>query len=106
MSLNLQIETIQAYKCVECLEISEKAGERLYECRDCGTLFTRANSADGMSHRCPDCNRFSSKVADQSCLDCQEGEVEKITAYKCPVCAALHEGNGEALRCCEGVTSE
>jgi DNA-directed RNA polymerase subunit RPC12/RpoP len=95
------LETAQAYKCVECGEISEEAGDRLYECGDCGTTFTRENSADGMSHRCPDCSRFAAKVTDQSCVECQEGEAEEITAYKCPRCGVLYEDEEEALSCCE-----
>ena len=96
-----KIETVQVYKCMECEEISEDAGDQLYECGNCGIMFIRGNSADGASHRCPDCNKFSSKVADRSCVDCEEGEVEEITGYKCPSCETVHEDKDEARNCCQ-----
>lgn len=96
-----ELETSKAYKCDECGEIFEEVGDKLYECGDCGTKFTRDNSADGMSHRCPDCNKFSAIFSDESCVECEEGDVEEITAYKCPSCDALHEDEDEARDCCK-----
>ncbi len=75
------------YKCMECQEVSGEPGDGpLYECGDCGTKFTRNTSADGSSHRCPDCNRFSSRAADLSCGECEEGEVEEVVILECDVC--------------------
>jgi DNA-directed RNA polymerase subunit RPC12/RpoP len=36
--------------------------DALYECGDCGETFTREESADGDSNRCPSCNRFAARV--------------------------------------------
>jgi len=52
-------------------------GGPLYECSSCGTEFTREDSADGDSNRCPNCNKFGAKVADLTCPECQSGEVER-----------------------------
>ena len=95
-----EVQEVQAYQCLECNELSEDAGEALYECGDCGEKFNRDDSADGMSHRCPDCNRFSAKIADQSCGVCGQGEVEEVAVYKCPECDALHELETQAKGCC------
>jgi hypothetical protein len=45
----------------------------------------------------------SSSRTDLSCVECEEGEVEGITAYKCPSCEALHEEEDEARNCCAEV---
>jgi hypothetical protein len=50
----------------------------LYECGECGNPFSRGNSADGDSNRCPDCNRFGAKLAEFACPDCNEGELEPV----------------------------
>ena len=47
----------------------------LYECGGCGERYTRENSADGDSNRCPDCNKFGAKVADYGCPECGAGEL-------------------------------
>ena len=97
----LTVQEVVAYKCQECEAISEEVGETLYECLSCGTTFTKDNSADGVSHRCPDCNKFASKRADKSCIECSEGEVDDIGAYSCPVCDELYEEEHEARDCCK-----
>ena len=66
------------FKCLECGELADEAGDTLYECGGCCTRFTRGNSADGYGNRCPDCRKFSAKLADQSCVACEEGEVEEV----------------------------
>ena len=75
-----------AYYCPDCETISFESGGPLYECSECGTCFTRDLSADGCSHRCPDCNRFSGRIADNGCAECGAGETERISVYECPVC--------------------
>lgn len=75
------LEILNGHKCESCDEILEEGSAievPLYECGSCGTIFNRDNSADGDSHRCPDCNKFGSKVSDTSCSECQEGEVIEI----------------------------
>lgn len=67
-----------AYRCLECGEISEEAGdERLYECGVCGAVFSEADSG-GRPNQCPECNVFATKVADECCVACQQGAVEEI----------------------------
>jgi len=67
------------HQCSECehLFVEDELGdlEPLYECNDCGTVFTRSNSYDGGSHKCPDCSRFSSKLSEDGCSECGAGEV-------------------------------
>lgn len=72
----------EAFICEDCgalvpVEDAEGVGP-LYECGDCGTRYTRGTSADGESHRCPDCNKFGAKVADVGCPDCEEGELAPL----------------------------
>jgi DNA-directed RNA polymerase subunit RPC12/RpoP len=74
-------ETVTAYRCLECGEISaETAGARLYECGECGTIFNEMGSG-GRPNQCPDCKRFASKRADDCCSVCEEGEIEQIDCY-------------------------
>jgi predicted RNA-binding Zn-ribbon protein involved in translation (DUF1610 family) len=57
--------------CQSCEEVIEDP-VTLYECGECGTIFSRENSADGNSHKCPDCNRFAAKLTAHGCPDCEE----------------------------------
>ena len=84
------IELTKAYKCESCEAISDDAGPALYECGDCGSVFNRDNG-NGAGHQCPNCNKFASKVADQSCANCEEGEVEEIEAIQCACHEEWHE---------------
>jgi DNA-directed RNA polymerase subunit RPC12/RpoP len=75
------------YLCEECGESSVDANESpLYECQNCGTKFNRDNSADGGSHKCPDCNKFASKLDAVSCSLCDSGPVEEVPAIICRYC--------------------
>lgn len=71
-------ETYDAYLCDDCgAVVSEDDGSEcgpLYECPECGTRFNRDNSAND-NHQCPECNKFSSRVADHCCPECEEGEL-------------------------------
>ena len=74
-----------AWRCEGCeAEFTDEDADQgqgpLYECGECGTQFTRDNSADGDSNRCPDCNKFGAKMADLACPECGEGELEPIEA--------------------------
>jgi hypothetical protein len=83
------VEQFQEGEGLECSACEGKFTEAnkapLYECDNDG-LFNRDNSADGGSHRCPTCNKFGSKVGDQSCPICDEGPVETATVLLCPIC--------------------
>ena len=81
------MEKKTGYKCQDCDTIIDPDDGSdlevpLYECNSCGTVFNRDNSADGESHRCPDCNKFGAKLADKSCPACQEGQIEEITIQR------------------------
>ena len=66
------------YECQACEHQFNDGDEGgpLYECSRCGTTYTRDESADGDSNRCPNCNIFGAKVADLTCPECQSDEVE------------------------------
>lgn len=86
------LEAVKIYICQSCEEIipedrADEAGP-LYECGDCGTQFTRANSAND-NHQCPDCNKFASKLADRACPDCEEGALDEQDGFSCGECEAL-----------------
>lgn len=70
--------------CPSCNEVFDNIDtESLYECAECGNCFTRSNSADGYSHKCPICNKFSSKVSDFGCPYCNEElEDKEVYIYK------------------------
>jgi DNA invertase Pin-like site-specific DNA recombinase len=81
-----ELETVTAFQCAECAAIllpddTRDAGP-LYECNDCAERFTRDNSADGYSNRCPFCNKFSAKAADHACPECEAGELEELQAVE------------------------
>lgn len=79
-------EVQDGWHCLECGEYFPDDGNdvdvALYECGNCGARFNRNNSADGDSSRCPDCGKFSGKVAARSCPMCEEGEVEECEVYE------------------------
>jgi transposase-like protein len=44
-----------------------------YECGDCGDTFSREDSSDGDSNRCPNCNKFAAKCEDTAyCGECED----------------------------------
>lgn len=79
-------EAISAYRCTECQEISEESHGPVYECGSCGTTFSKEDEG---SHRCPDCNKFAGKLADDS-IDCGcNAEAEELMVYACEDCDDL-----------------
>lgn len=52
----------------------------VYECGSCGETFSQDDSADGISNRCPNDNKFSAKLSDECCPDdlveCEQVEAE------------------------------
>lgn len=77
-----EIEVKQGVKCEECEEVAEEgAGVPLYECGSCSTIF-----AGHEGNRCPDCNKFASKIGDEACAVCEQGPVEFYLYVECPLC--------------------
>ena len=91
-----------AYRCTECHEVQDESTGPIYECSECGDAFTREESIDGMSHRCPDCGRFGAKQASDS-IDCGcNAEAEEVLAYQCEACDTLVlEDEAEEHQCGE-----
>lgn len=89
-------EAVTAYRCTECQEISEDSQGPVYEC-SCGNTFSKEENG---SHRCPDCNKFAGKLADDS-LDCGcNAEAEELTVYACEGCDELvPEDEAKAHEC-------
>lgn len=58
--------------CSECNEPFEEGniGEQVYECSNCGT-----KGVGDDARRCSDCNKFTAKISDVSCPEC-ENEIE------------------------------
>lgn len=59
----------------------DDVGPPLYECGTCGT-FNRDQS-ENENHQCPSCSKFGAKVADDSCPECETGELDAgtVTVY-------------------------
>lgn len=89
---------VQLYKCRNCDEITlvdEADTITLYECGECGTVFSQENSYTGYNHQCPDCHKFSSKLTDEGCPECQEGELEETDGSQCDECDEIFEDEKE-----------
>ena len=86
------------WHCDECDAYSEETGGNLYECGECGEMFTRANSAND-NHQCPTCSRFGSKSGEQGCVECGEGAVEQLPAAECLDCGEIVEDTDEQGLC-------
>jgi predicted RNA-binding Zn-ribbon protein involved in translation (DUF1610 family) len=79
MAVIINLAEVQtAYSCTGCEDVIAEPVP-LYECGECGTIFSRDGSADGSSHRCPDCNKFAAKLTEHGCPDCEE-ECEEVKA--------------------------
>ncbi len=92
------IQAVTALRCTECEQLTLEPGGPIYECR-CGETFTREESADGESHRCPQCGLFSSLLDEESCPECGS-QVEETPAFQCRHCEELYLAESEALACC------
>ena len=97
---------INAYLCQSCQNITETPEDNLYECGNCGHRFKRNHAAAGESNRCPECNRLAAKVADYSCPDCDDGELEEILAFVCPTCESLHQQGEDQCSDTQPVTAD
>lgn len=76
-------EAKMGWHCPSCdaAGIEETSWPKMYECGTCGEVF---ESEDG-GNRCPECNRFASKIADHVCTDCHE-PVEFVSIMLCEEC--------------------
>lgn len=91
------------YKCIDCEQLWDanevQQNGPVYECQ-CGAQYSKGNSADGGdSHRCPDCNKFGSRVDkhdDHSCPECDGAMVEQADIITCPECDERIEGTVDA----------
>ncbi|MDM7940114.1 MAG: hypothetical protein QUS07_07220 [Methanothrix sp.] len=99
-------------KCPECdtlFDIQDvEATDPVYECSSCGEVFTRSNSYDGDSHKCPQCGKFGSKVEDTCCPDCEAPinvPRERIEGFQCPECEGYFEEDTDPCPNC-GHTDE
>jgi DNA-directed RNA polymerase subunit RPC12/RpoP len=93
-----ETEYITLFTCPDCGDLDPDNDEPiegpLYECGSCGTRFTRDNSADGVSHRCPDCNKFGSKVGDgEVCPQCETEELDNRDVQRCVECELIIGAN-------------
>lgn len=83
IDLTAVAEAVSAYRCTECQEIQEESHGPVYECGNCGTTFSKEDEG---SHRCPDCNKFAGKLADDS-IDCGcNAKAEEVIVYACEEC--------------------
>src|SRR5579862_1375905 len=74
------------YFCTACNSFVGRDNAReedQYECGECGDPFTREESADGDSNRCPNCNKFGAKADPKlvcpQCEDDLETTVEVVS---------------------------
>jgi len=88
------VEEVEAWECQDCEHIDvETSGLPLWECRNCGQFAAGTN-------RCPECGLFSSKVADDSCVQCDGGMVVGVRAWMCLHCNSIHMTEDAARDCC------
>lgn len=89
------IEEITTTFCPHCdADLDGYDLARLYECGDCGNFA----DADGEGNRCPQCNKFASRVGD-ACPECEEqieDELEEVTRWQSSD-GQLHETEAEAV---------
>ena len=90
IQVTISCEEVSGYVCASCGFALGKDDDLdpKYECGSCGSEFTRSESADGDSHRCPYCNKFGAKTFDAACPECGEG-MDPGLALVCPKCDEL-----------------
>lgn len=101
MSITITLEATRL-KCTECgnLFVEEEPGEvranaePAYECGACGRTFTKDDTEDG-DNRCPDCNKFASKMDPDEWFACPEcgmaNEGEEVHVITCVCHDEEHE---------------
>lgn len=87
-----ELDVAKAVKKLYCEKCDEAKDEgdltTKYECSSCGSEYTRENSADGDSNRCPDCNKFGALQHENVCDGCEE-EVLEVDIVECPDCGTF-----------------
>jgi DNA-directed RNA polymerase subunit RPC12/RpoP len=80
------LDVESGFGCTSCDWAAEDDAdcEPKYECGSCGTEFLRSESSDGDSNRCPDCNKFGSKLY-LACPECED-ETQTMDIVHCPIC--------------------
>lgn len=79
----VEIRALVAFKCEDCEQINEEAlDEPLYECGSCSKIFPSSRSHTGEGCQCPDCYKFAGKLAEGCCIECEEGQVEKVRVFR------------------------
>lgn len=76
------------YYCPSCEGFFDEVElTKIYECGSCGETFSREESHDGMSNRCPSCAKWGHIMTENVCPECQEEEeLEEVDALVCPSC--------------------
>jgi len=80
-------EALHGYGCSGCGYAQEEEPEDpIYECGSCGMEFSRSESEDGGSNRCPSCYKFSAKTGTFQCPQCVDVLYECDDCEVCPQC--------------------
>lgn len=88
--LHHRTEDVSGYKCLgSCEEFNPDEGGPVYECSVDGMTFT-PDESPYENHQCPECNRFSAKTLEESCVTCKS-EVEETVMLRCLSCDAFLE---------------
>ena len=82
-------KAVKEFYCEKCGEVKDEGDlTTKYECSSCGSEYTRENSADGDSNRCPDCNKFGTLQHENACDSCEE-EVLEVDVVECQDCGTF-----------------
>lgn len=74
------IEGTLVWECNECSRLSEEVAGPIFECDEDGVFNVELSNS---TNQCPTCKKFAKKVGEQSCAECNEGEVSQVTAITC-----------------------
>ena len=71
-------QLVDGHRCDSCGHLFTETGEAQYECSRCG-------SNQVGDKRCASCNIFMSKVADETCPECEDGQdIHKVELFEAP----------------------
>lgn len=95
-------ELFTALRCEECHHVfveADAAEDPVYKCTNCETIFNRGETEKG-NHKCPNCGKFGSKIAEFSCPSCEHGPHEEIRGRHCPVCGTINAASTNKCQEC------